>query len=62
MIFMQNDIRFAKPTVELLKLLPSVQCLSPKSVCSMLEKGREGNNNIHYDSLTLHRFDRSDDG
>ena len=42
LIAIQNDIRFAKPTVELLKLLPSVQCLSPRSVCSMLEGEREG--------------------
>ena len=41
-VFLQNDVKFAKPTVELLKLLPSVQCLSPRSVCSVLEGGRKG--------------------
>ncbi|XP_019863183.1 PREDICTED: E3 ubiquitin-protein ligase RNF213-like, partial [Amphimedon queenslandica] len=37
---LKNDIKFAKPTVELLKLLPTVQCLSPRSVCNVLEGER----------------------
>ena len=36
-------MKFAKPTLELLKFLPTVQCLSPRSVCNVREAGKKGN-------------------